>query len=79
MKATKHPLYITWKSMKKHCYCKTDSRYNAYGGKGIKVCHRWWNFENFLEDMGERPEGARMKRFDKTKDFCPENCYWRRK
>lgn len=33
-------------------------------------------FENFLKDMGERPEGAILVRINKNKIFCKSNCKW---
>ena len=48
-----------------------------YGGKGIKVCARWDTFENFLEDMGERPGPEySIERIDSTKGYYPDNCKW---
>lgn len=55
-----------------------DRRYPSVGAQGVRVCDRWRkSFKNFLADMGEPPRGARLERIDETKDFGPDNCFWR--
>lgn len=69
--------YNTYRGMKSRCYRERDTHFYLYGAKGIKVCDRWLeSFENFYEDMGERPEGLTLERKDPTKDYEPSNCKW---
>ena len=40
------------------------------------VCGRWRDFLNFLEDMGERPEGMVLGRLAPDLTYSKENCAW---
>lgn len=73
---SKTPTYISWQSMHYRCYRKDDKEYARYGGKGITVCQRWFKFENFLADMGERPEGLTLERKENDKGYNLDNCRW---
>lgn len=69
-------IWRVWRAMKTRCYNKNIIQYRDYGGRGIKVCDEWLNFENFYKDMGEAPDGLSLDRINNNGDYCKENCRW---
>jgi len=69
--------YYVWVEMKQRCHNPNNSNYKHYGKRGIKVCDRWINsYQNFLEDMGERPKGLTLERVNNDGNYEPNNCKW---
>lgn len=68
--------YSSWMSMRRRCCDPKMDSYPHYGGRGIVVCDRWDSFENFLEDMGECPDGFSIERNDVNGNYTPKNCKW---
>lgn len=61
------------------CHSKKDNDWKNYGKKGIFVCEEWR--KNTLEFVkwsksNDFYKGAWLLRYDKTKGYSPENCFW---
>ncbi len=69
-------VYKIWCGMIKRCYNQKSKSYKDYGGRGIEVCERWQEFENFYVDMGDPPKGYTIERRDNDKGYFLENCCW---
>jgi hypothetical protein len=66
----------SWVTIFARCESPSDSNYPLYGARGISVCERWRVFENFLADMGERPDGMSLDRINSDGNYEPGNCRW---
>ena len=74
--------YKTWYSIVGRINNPNNNSYHNYGGRGIKMDARWdikqgGSFENFLEDMGERPSSNHtFERVDVNGHYTKDNCVW---
>lgn len=73
----KSPLYQIWFDMHDRCLNKKRHNYHRYGGRGIKICARWYDVANFHADMNAGwKSDLQLDRIDNNGDYCKENCKW---
>jgi hypothetical protein len=73
--------YRSWRGMVARCTDPADRGWKFAGGRGVRVCDRWLpaaggSFENFVADLGVRPDGLRLVRIDRDGDYEPGNVRW---
>lgn len=73
--------YSSYNAMVQRCTNKNHDSYHKYGEIGITICERWLlqdgvGFNNFLEDMGSRPENHSINRINSSNIYSKETCEW---
>ena len=77
MKPYEYPEYNTWRHMKYRCSDPACKKWAHYGGRGIKVCPQWMDFETFRKDVGPRPSPAHtLDRINNDGNYEPGNVRW---
>lgn len=73
----KSPTHNSWNQMLDRCRNPHNKDFRRYGGNGVKVCRRWYNFKNFIADLSVRPSGkTSLGRLLDTGDYKPGNAFW---
>lgn len=72
-----NPTYKIWVGIRLRCRDHT-TRGSSDVYRGVRISESWSEeFENFLNDMGERPfHMASVDRIDGTRGYCKHNCRW---
>lgn len=75
--------YASWNGIIQRCTNPNTVHYESYGGSGVVVCERWNQYVNFIGDMGLRPKGKTIDRYDpewRIGDppipYSSETCRW---
>ena len=72
------PEWRSWNHIRQRCLNPDNDQFYLYGGRGIKICEQWAQFETFLADMGPRPSVRHsIDRYPNINgNYEPGNCRW---
>jgi len=72
----KNRCHNIWSGIKSRCNSPTNKDYKSYGGRGIRVCKEWEDYETFAKWAEGRFENSEMsiERIDVEGDYESSNC-----
>lgn len=76
-RSSPHPLYVKWMEIRSRCLYPSATGWKNYGGRGIKISHRWNDPRNFINDMLPTwKPGLTLDRIDNDGNYTKSNCRW---
>lgn len=71
-------LYVIWQGMIQRCDNPHKRDYRLYGGRGIKVCSEWYDFQNFRAWAlaHNYNDALTIERVNVNSGYNPSNCVW---
>lgn len=76
---SKTRLHKIWRGILQRCNSPSCNIYKNYGGRGIRVCAEWHDYEKFRSwaTFAGYSDSLTIERESVNGDYCPGNCSWK--